>query len=331
MEYANYTVDEGEIQILLRETLVDDGSSRCSNQSPDIVVMDRKVYDPKKLMRETYDRDINDKADGSGSQYLYIRCRNLTDQPMENIYIHLFRNHLSLYNDPMDWAHNRMKTEAGGLARIPQLLPGEIGVAPAFLYDRKASGNHPNCFVAVASREKDPDFSWIHTSSDYSNWINRKNVAARNIVIRSVREGETIERLFVKNPYSYDIKVYFFAEVDPKKTDPGVEYGFFNIELGIEKDQVRNRYDPSDYRSKSLYAPAVIPSGFNGYLTAWTKSEGRRRSSVLFKQMRVVPQDSHSPLRKYAIPREHPAYSCMGLETGEYLLVPIGGCSLRYV
>lgn len=245
---ATSMLDE-EIPILIRETLHDQGQELHSNDSPDIIV--RKVKfdedDLSKIFTETYNQDISLERDDSEKMYLYVRFKNTSDKPLTDFYIHLYRNHLGLSNCPSDWEKYEMHTESGTCAHIEYLGAGKIGATPAFIYDKTKEGEHPNCFVAVATREKNPDYSSVSGWENYIRWVNKMNVAARNVCVISDDSGIYTQTVTADNLHT-EGSLLIRVRIG-ENTPSGITYGIRQRELHIDEQQT---YLKSDSRTSAI-------------------------------------------------------------------------------
>lgn len=254
-----------DLPILIRESLTDQGSHECINHSPDIIVQKFKLSGPRADLCASYDRDISKDNDGSGMMYIYVRFKNISDKPLGNFYIHLYRNHLGLYNAPRDWSQYEMKTEDGEPVLIEALGPQEIGVTPAFIYDSAQTGVHPNCFVAVATRERNPKYSSVNSYVKYIRWINKKNVAARNVCVRHSSVHRCEQTAAFHNPNGKACMFAFMVEVQAGSAS-GTRYGMRYTPLGIAKENV---YVAGSPNSDFLYAMTRLPADYTGELLVW--------------------------------------------------------------
>lgn len=263
---ATSMLDE-KLSILIRETLDDTGDRTYSNASPDIIVRKNKFEedDPAKIFTKTYSQDISLESDDSGEMYLYVRFKNMSDQPLTNFYIHLYRNHLGLSNRPSDWSDFEMYTEAGTSAHIESLGAGKIGATPAFVY-KKGTGAHPNCFVAVATREKEPDYASISDAAKYIQWVNKSNVAARNVRVIPGQSGIYTATVYLDNP-SMEREKQMLLKVDiEEKTPSGINYGIRQSALGIDE---RRTYIEGDSATGSIACAFPMGPGTQYSFDIW--------------------------------------------------------------
>ncbi|MBD5145622.1 MAG: hypothetical protein HDT21_06935 [Ruminococcus sp.] len=267
METLNKQIIGENIPIFIRESLDDTGDHRCINHSPDIIVQKIKLSDPIKYLVNTYSSDISQDGDGSGKMYIYVRFKNTSKYSVENFYIHLYRNHLGLYNAPSDWKNYELRTEDGTPAKISSVAPGEIGVSPAFVYENLNVGIHPNCFVAVATKEKNPDFSSINNNNKYKEWIDQKNVAARNVSVRQFPKGRSEQFIKISNIEDNDVSVGLYVLVQGK-TPSGTKYGIQNDELGIKDEYI---FIKEDNKSSYIFLTAILPAKYSGELLVWSE------------------------------------------------------------
>lgn len=266
MVVSKFSIIDEFLPILIRESLNDQGGHVCSNYSPDIVVQKFKLNKPAVELQNTYHSDISKDGDGSSEMYIYVRFKNTSDQPIKGFYIHLYRNHLGLCNVPSDWSQYELKTEDGQPVYISTLGPGEIGATPGFIYNNSQNGAHPNCFVAVATCEKNPDYSSINTMSKYTQWINKTNVAARNVCVKPRVTHRQEEIFYFSNPSSQSSeRMGFYVEVSGK-TSSGIRYGILEKELGIKAEKT---YVAGDAETRYIFCPAQLRAGYSGRLLVW--------------------------------------------------------------
>lgn len=314
---------EGAIPVLLREDLDDIGKMGHRNCSPDIIVQHKELYNPLLQLRECYDRDISeDRSGGRKEDYIYVRCRNKSEKTLENIYIHLFRNHLGLYNRPEDWQQSKMHTKIGQPAKIEKLAPDEIGVAPVFLYDHATEGWHPNCFVAVASFQENPDFSHIDTLDKYIEWVNLPNVAARNVSVQSPSDGYVQWSIEMKNPGEGEGIYYIIAEVRSGSKAVEMPYGFRNSYLNINRSQI---YRQDDQNTHILIHKVGLPKDYKGELEVWCKDAGKGISLAVSLAKRIPMTSS---LKKYAVSLKERVGDGVETDDGQGGDLMIGDCIL---
>lgn len=250
------------LPILIRESLGDNGEHRCVNNSPDIIVQKSKLGNPM-ILKKYYDRDVSQCYDDTGKMYLYVRLKNTSNQSLHNIYVHLYRNHLGLYNHPRDWEKNKMETEDGKPVCISTLGPKEIYVTPPFLYNKTNQGGNQNCFVAVATRERTPDYSDICTYEKYVQWINKPNVAARNVCVR--------QNGIYQDELTFSVKglrrgkptfMGFFLKVT--ECSKPVTFRMQQDDLRIDETRICSSPDDND---AIIFYVTLVPSEFEGKLT----------------------------------------------------------------
>lgn len=257
-----------DIPIFIRESLDDTGNHLCVNYSPDIVVQKIDLSNPLEYLKRTYYSDISQDNDGSGNMKIYVRFKNVSDRIVENFYIHLYRNHLCLYNNPSEWQKYEMKTKDGNPVKINSLAPGEIGVTPPFIYEKSEFSGHPNCFVVVATKEKNPDFSSINNYDKYKEWVNQKNVAARNVCVNTFPKGRNEQWVNFSNMESKSVLAGIYVKVQgetPSKT----KYGLRNDELGINEENV---FVKNDKKSAYIFSTVIVPANFSGEILIWSET-----------------------------------------------------------
>lgn len=273
MSNQQITILDESLPILIRESLSDPGNQKHTNQSPDIIIQKFELDNPLKELTSSYNLDISKDGDGSGKMYIYVRFKNTSKEPIGGFYIHLYRNHLGLYNDPKDWAKYEMETASRQPVYIDSLEPGQIGATPAFIYDGSQLGAHPNCFVAVATRSKTPDYSSINSFEKYIKWVDKPNVAARNVCVypRSVRKMAS--SMYFKNPYTdHEALVSFYIKIHEKNTSSGIRYGISHQGLGINESKT---YITGSYDSSFISYVVTIPAGYSSKLYLWYEALGK--------------------------------------------------------
>lgn len=290
-------IDES-LPVLIRESLDDHGDHACVNHSPDIIVQKFKIDNPALELGARYDSDISKDNDGSGKMYLYVRFKNISKQPLRGFYIHLYRNHLGLCNIPSDWAPYEMKTEDNKPVYIEYLGPGEIGATPAFIYDNNKIGSNPNCFVAVATCEKNPNYSSINTYEKYVKWINKMNVAARNVSVKRLSTHRQEEITYFKNPKKESAAmVGFYVQLSPKST-PGTRYGIIEEKLGIDESKT---YIADATGSDYIFCTVRLDAGYSGKLLAWNETFGNDYANMQITFWEFPTEMSNTLLDQYGI------------------------------
>lgn len=324
----NAIIDE-YLPVLIRESLDDNGDHKCVNYSPDIVVQKFKLNNPVAELRETYNLDISQDGDGSGKMYIYVRFKNISTQPISGFYIHLYRNHLGLCNVPGDWASYEMKTEDGGPVYIKQLEAGEIGSTPAFIYNNDQRGVHPNCFVVVATREKNPDYSSINTYEKYVSWINKINVAARNVCVKPRPTIKCEEIHHFQNPSKESAKMMGFSLNIIDGSASGISYGMKEENLGIDESKT---YNSATKDSDYIFHIVRLQAGYSGSLRVWYETFENADVHIETNFWDFSQEMSSSLLDQYGIDLGEKFYniaemSMPSLKPRRAIL--LGGCRLR--
>lgn len=268
------------IPILIRETLQDHGTESCQNISPDIIVRKTKFHEDElsDIFTRTYKQDISVEGDNSGKMYLYVRFKNISDKPLDGFFIHLYRNHLGLSNRPGDWAASEMHTEDGKPVYIGRLEAGEIGATPAFVYDKKTEGAHPNCFVAVATWEEKPDYSDINCYNKYIQWVNKRNVAARNVCVISGQSPISTNTVVVDNPdRQWERRMWLIVAIEGE-TPSGVSYGIRQPEFGIDE---KRTYIKGDSRTDTIVCRFLMPPDAQRRFEIWFEASRADRARVV--------------------------------------------------
>ncbi|MCM1048282.1 MAG: hypothetical protein NC433_07650 [Clostridiales bacterium] len=329
MANSQSTILKESLPIFIREDLNDRGEHNCHNSSPDIVVQKFKINNPAVYLKDKYDFDISEASDDSGKMYIYVRFKNTSSQPVNDFYIHLYRNHLGLCNVPNDWAAYEMKTEDNSAAYIKSLGPGEIGVAPAFIYDKNNIGIHPNCFVAVATREKNPDYSSINTYDKYVEWINKTNVAARNVsvILRPTHRHEQI--LHFQNPNKESAALIGFQVKLSDASTLGIRYGIKEDTLGVDESKT---YYADDEDSDYIFHAVRLPAGYSGKLMAWHEILGNGKANIDVIFWYLDTYNSSSILAQYGIELDKKFSNISGIESISLKprkAIMLGACHLK--
>lgn len=271
---------EEKLPVLIRETLQDHGTESCQNISPDIIVRKTRFRKDEltNIFAATYDKDISVESDNSGKMYLYVRFKNISGEPLTGFYIHLYRNHLGLSNRPGDWAASEMHTEDGKPVYIGRLEAGEIGATPAFVYDKKTEGFHPNCFVAVATREEKPDYSSVNCHDKYIRWVNKINVAARNVCVISGQSPISTNTVVVDNPdRQWERRMWLIVEIEGE-TPSGVSYGVRQPEFGIDETRT---YLKGDSRTDIIACRFFMPPNAQRRFEIWFEASRTDRAHIV--------------------------------------------------
>lgn len=329
MANSQITILNESIPIFIREGLDDCGDKRCENHSPDIVVRKFKLDNPVFELQKTYHSDISEDGDGSGKMYIYVRFKNISKQLVKGFYIHLYRNHLGLCNVPGDWSPYELKTEDNKPVYIESLEPEEIGATPAFIYDSNLIGIHPNCFVAVATYEKNPDYSFIDTYEKYITWINQANVAARNVCVRPRSTHKRVDICYFKNPNKESAEMMGFYVKVLRNTASGIRYGIIEENLKIEESKT---CIVNDEETNYIFHPVRIPAGYSGELQVWYEAYENDDVDIDISLWEIPRVQSSALLNQYGIDLGKELDSI--IETSDTSLKPmrallLGGCRLK--
>lgn len=250
-------------KLLLRDSLSDDGSkiTYMSYGSPDIITHSQ-VSHPKQFFTDNYATDCNEPMGVHNDNYIYLRVKNIGDQATQSIFVNLYVNALSLYLNPLNWQKNRIHTIRNNeCSQIDSIAVGEIAVTEDYFVFRRETYNN-SCFVAVASEEANPDFSWIDSWTKYTSWVTQNsNVAARNMVTYSEKEKRQYEEYInIINPYQQ--KAVFMITVSVNSKVPlNTTFGIESSALGINMSQ---KYVDDD--SSSFIVTKTIVAGTDEYL-----------------------------------------------------------------
>lgn len=279
-----------KLPVLIRETLQDQGGEMCYNMSPDIIVRKTKYEEDNlsKIFTKTYNQDISLERDDSEKMYLYVRFKNTSGEALTDFYIHLYRNHLGLSNRPGDWEKSEMHTETGIPVHIDYLGAGEIGATPPFIYDKKTQGVHPNCFVAVATRERTPDYSSINSSEKYIQWVNKTNVAARNVRVISGQAGIYTKTVYADNPDMKRERVMLLRIHMEEGTPSGVRYGVRQTMLGIAEERT---YTEGDSSTSSISHEFFMAPGVRYGFEIWFEANPEKCALVKCKSQFYIRAD----------------------------------------
>lgn len=329
MKNSKSTILDEILPIFIREDLNDRGEHSCHNSSPDIVVQKFKINNPAVYLKDKYAFDISETSDDSGKMYIYVRFRNTSSQPVNDFYIHLYRNHLGLCNVPGDWASYEMKTEDDSAAYIKSLGSGEIGTTPAFIYDKNNIGIHPNCFVVVATREKNPDYSSINTYNKYVEWINKTNVAARNVSVipRPTYRHEQI--LYFSNPNKESAAMIGFLVKLSTESTSEIKYGIKEEVLRIDESRT---YRADDEDSYYIFHAVRLSAGYSGQLTAWCETLENGKVNIDVTLWNFEADNSSSILAQYGIELDKKFRNISGMESISLKprkAIMLGACHLK--
>lgn len=294
MSMTKSKILDEKLPVLIRESLGDRGEHSCENNSPDIIVQKNKLQNPNTL-KNCYDQDVSQYYDGSGQMYLYVRLKNISAQTLNGIYVHLYRNHLGLYNHPKDWRDFEMHTESSELVYISSLQPGEIYVSPPFLYQKTNLGGNTNCFVAVATRERTPDYSEISTYEKYLAWINKPNVAARNVCVR--KDGIAHEEQFfpVEGLHQGRSTIMGF-KIEITECSASVKFGAKLNELNILAESTCSKPGTN---SSYVFCSAVVPANYSGKLMVWYEASAGTRVTVDVTMWDIILRKPSAELEQY--------------------------------
>ncbi len=265
--------------LLIRESLSDKGHVLNINASPDIIVQRYPLSDPLRRLTETYNVDISENKIQARTMYVYVRFKNISTIPLENFYIHVYRNHLGLINNPKEWNKYRLATIDGKPSRISRLEANAIGASKAFLFGDSKEGIYPNCLIAVATYEENPDFSYIDSYQKYIIFMYQKNVAARNVCEIITNTTYTEQKLYFRTSGSKESVYYFIAEVS-KNTTPGVIYGLKCT------DPLFSEYMSYDPNGKGTLVVKTVLSGNREYeVTLWAEIPKGGKVDVTVKML----------------------------------------------
>ncbi len=304
--------------LLIRESLDDVGGVLHGNFSPDIVVRRFTLSDPLQELTETYNKDISEDKIQERTMYVYVRFKNISDQPLENFYIHVYRNHLGLYNNPKEWNKYKLATDDRKPSVISGLEPGAIGVSKAFVFDSSKDGKFPNCLIAVATYEKDPDFSYIDSYEKYIAFADQKNVSARNVCEIIATDNYTEQDLHFRTSDTKKNTYYFIAEAE-KNTSPGVTYGIKCTHPYFSEHMV---YDP---KNKSAIVVKETLSGNCEYtVTLWAEIPKGGEANII---VRMLVEASENELMDHAVDiSDILKDNCIGYKAP---VVVLGDCTIR--
>jgi hypothetical protein len=172
---------------LMRDSLTDDGvvpSPGYPYYSPDVIAH-AAVADPQTFFSANYGADPSQPIElGSRLNPVYVRAKNLSDQPLSGYSISVYRANTTLFLRPTLWRNNPLSTTSGAISvPLPATVqPGAIGVGQdSFVLDAIASNLF--CLIGIASPTPTPVFPADFASySDYIAWVRtNQNVCGRNL------------------------------------------------------------------------------------------------------------------------------------------------------
>lgn len=192
-----------------------------------------------------------------------------------------------------------MYTEAGTPAHIEYLGAGKIGATTAFVY-RRGGGVHPNCFVAVATRERNPDYTSICNFDKYIQWVNKINVAARNIRVIPGHSRIYTETVYADNPdMEREHQMLIKVNMD-KETPSGISYGVRQSALGIDEKRTYIKDSPA---TRSIACEFFIGPGKQCPFEIWFEANEADYSHVKCTSMfyRRYEGNSNLDLNQYLV------------------------------
>lgn len=233
-----------------------------------------------------------------------MRLKNISGKKLTDIYVHLYRNHLGLYNHPKDWSPFKMETENGSAVHIKSLEP-------------------------------DPSYSDICTYEKYLQWINKPNVAARNVSVRprsTVLQEQKVPIKGLGRPSSTLMGFY----VRVLECHSEARYGICQKDLLIDEENVC-------FKSGSyIFHVATVPSTFEGQLLIWSESSGDSPLVLDITLWDLIMSPCGGALEKYYVNLEEhlndiPFMTAVTRATDQANTIPItvqgtllGGCHLIY-
>ena len=283
-----------EDMLLIRESLTDTGYKLHTNASPYIVVQYSPLSDPLYALTKTYNEDVSENKVSGRTMYVYVRFKNTGNMPLGNFYIHVYRNHLGLYNNPKEWNKYKLATIDGKPSKIERLNANTIGVSKAFVFDNSEGGMFPNCLIAVATYEEKPDFSYINTYEKYIKFIDQKNVAARNVYEISGKTSHEEQQIFCPITEPQPRNYYFIAEIQ-EGTASNTKYGIWCSDPPFSG---QTTYIKADENTRFLIKKVRLSGRASGYwLTLWEEVPSGGHAEI---RLRILIEASNDELMQYA-------------------------------
>jgi len=319
---------------LMRDSVSDTGqvpSPGYPYSSPDIIAH-AQVADPNRFFTDNYASDPNQPVEaGSRINPVYVRAKNLSDQPLNNYYISVFRADTSLFLRPSIWRNNPLSTAEGNSSvSLPATVaPGAVAVGSApFLLN--AVNSNLFCCIGIAGPTATPQIpNDFPNYESYITWVrNARNICGRNLNKVRSYPNRWFERLDTfSNPSTTDYVPTLF-QVTVRGTLPaGSTFGLQCAPLGIATNwNIAN--GPVQTTS------GMTPPDFDGTVTTWailpTNTPWPPDTSIDTSVWVGFP--ATSPVAQYAT-----ALSELGVRAeqveglGSGVLVRLGNCQTVFV
>jgi hypothetical protein len=305
--------------MLMRDVLNDDGSVPSPGYayaSPDIIGH-AEVADPQSYFSANYATDPNEPLQqGSTTNYLYARTRNLSAQTLSGWNVFLYRASSSLFLNTNLWSQNLVRTIAGNnCAPLPSTPPQGIAVASErFLLNAVSSSLF--CLVGIAAQGTNPVIPAPFTAyADFITWIRgNQNVSGRNLTMARNYPNRSYERIDTfSNPENQEEPVLFTVSLKgtlPPQTTFGIECAA----MGVNSTWTVG--------PKPVTASGYAPAHFNGAVRTWATlpagsswPAGTKLETTIY-----IGIQSSSPAAIYATTPEQ-----LGIEREETAEVAPGG------
>ncbi|MFL6111948.1 MAG: hypothetical protein ACJ786_11430 [Catenulispora sp.] len=319
---------------LMRDTISDTGqvpSPGYPYSSPDLIAH-AQVADPVTYFTSNYGSDPNQAVQlGSRLNPVYVRAKNLSEQPKSGYYISVFRANTSLFMRPSIWRNNALST-ADGRTSVPlpaTVAPGAVGVgADPFLLDAVSSNLF--CCVGMVSPSATPQIPTDFQNYEaYIAWVrNNRNVCCRNLNTVRSYPNRWFERVDAfSNPSQTDSVPTLFEVTLRGTLPPGSTFGLQCAPLGIATNW------NIDHGPRQVTS-GITPPMFDGMVTTWailpTNASWPPNTSIDTAVWVGFPDTS--PMAQYATPLSEIGVRAEEVEgLGNGILVRLGNCQTLFV
>ena len=131
--------------------------------------------------------------------------------------------------------------------------------------------------MAVATREAKPDYASISDAAKYIQWVNKNNVAARNVRVIPGQSGIYTATVYLDNP-SMEREQLMLLKVDIEgKTPSGINYGVRQPALGITE---RRTYIKGDSAASSIACNFLMEPRTQYPFDIWFEASEKDRSLI---------------------------------------------------
>lgn len=291
--------------MLMRDTLSDNGSVPSPGYpyySPDMICH-AQVANPSSFFTANYASDPNEAVQlGSALNPIYVRGKNLSDNPLSGWNVFLYRASSSLFLNPSIWIRNQVTTASGStFVSLPTTQPQQIAVGgDCFMLSGLA--NNLFCLIGVATAGTSPSIPASFANYDaYIAWVRQnQNVCGRNLTTARSFPNRQYERLDSFSNPSGDVVPTLFQTSLTGTLPAGSTFGITCAPLGIATN-----WNVSQGPIQT--ASGRTPANFSGTVTTWASlpagtnvwPPGARLDTTVY-----VGVDGESPAAQYAAPPE---------------------------